>query len=91
MLGWWHAVRDKRRGNCASIVSDSALEEIVSLILLCSDLDSQCLDTLQKGGAISKVLSAAAIAAHIGATNAMIVKAINQFTVCDLPVIDRAV
>ena len=69
---------------------DSALEEIVSLILLCSDLDSQCFDSLQKGGAISKVLSAPAIAAHISATNAIIVKAIIQVMVCDHHIVNGA-
>ena len=36
---------------------------------------------------MSKILSAPAIAAHISATNAIIVKAINQFLVCDHPII----
>ena len=68
------------------------LEEIVSFILLCSNLDSQCqsLDSLRKGRAISQVLSAPAIAAHISATEAIIVKAINQFLVCDHPIIKDA-
>ena len=61
-------------------------------MLLCSDLDSQCesLDSLRKGRAISEVLSAPAIAAYISATEATIVKAINQFLVCDHPIIEDA-
>ena len=61
-------------------------------ISLYSDLESQCqiLDSLRKGKAISDVLSAPAIADHISATEVTIVKAVNQFTVCDHPIINGA-
>ena len=66
---------------------DSALEEVVLFIRLSSDLDSQCqsLDSL-RGRTIAEVFSAPAIVAHISTTEAVIVKAINQFTVCDHPI-----